>query len=128
MRFVFLGPVFCLQLPSDSASPRTPLLLANLYFCLRGSGLTPYSSCTCRAHQEETRPPKPGFSSECVTKGERGFSRDVSLQDVCELLRLTFIMIMIINIDVNTFYKKIFQNKISFNRKNHNAKLWLPSS
>jgi hypothetical protein len=28
------------------------LLLANLYFCLRGSGLTPYSSCTCRAHQE----------------------------------------------------------------------------
>jgi len=52
MKFVFLGPVFCRQLPSDSASPRTPLLLANLYFCLRGSGLTPYSSCTCRAHKE----------------------------------------------------------------------------
>src|SRR5690606_20206978 len=50
MRFVFLGPVFCLQLPSDSASPRTPLLLANLYFCLRGSGLAPYSSYACRAH------------------------------------------------------------------------------
>jgi len=50
MRFVFLGPVFCRQLPSDSASPRTPLLLANLYFCLRGSGLPPYSSCACRAH------------------------------------------------------------------------------
>ena len=53
MRFVFLGPVLCLQLPSDSASPRTPLLLANLYFCLRGSGLSPYSSCTCRAHQNK---------------------------------------------------------------------------
>ncbi len=54
MRFVSLGQVFCLQLPSDSASPRTPLLLANLYFCLRGSGLTPYSSCTCRAHIKKT--------------------------------------------------------------------------
>lgn len=53
MRFVFLGPVFCLQLPSDSTSPWTPLLLANLYFCLRGSGLTPYSSCACRAHSKK---------------------------------------------------------------------------
>ena len=28
MRFVFLRPRFCLRLPSDSASPRTPLSLA----------------------------------------------------------------------------------------------------
>ena len=66
MRFVFLGPVFCLQLPSDSASPRTPLLLANLYFCLRGSGLTPYSSCTCRAHKYGKSP------VECRTLAVQG--------------------------------------------------------
>src|SRR5688572_5834931 len=29
MRFVFLGPGLCLQLPSDPASRRTPLLLAS---------------------------------------------------------------------------------------------------
>ena len=42
-------------LPPDSASPRTPLLLANLYFCLRGSGLAPYSSYACRAHIKKDR-------------------------------------------------------------------------
>jgi len=26
MRFLFVGPELCLQLPSDSGSPRTPLL------------------------------------------------------------------------------------------------------
>ena len=70
MRFVFLGPVFCLQLPSDSASPRTPLLLANLYFCLRGSGLPPYSSCACRAHIKKfATPPSESanfFREQCV--------------------------------------------------------------
>ncbi|WP_204317779.1 hypothetical protein, partial [Neobacillus sedimentimangrovi] len=53
----------CLQLPSDSASPRTPLLLANLYFCLRGSGLTPYSSCTCRAHIKKPGTKSPGYGA-----------------------------------------------------------------
>jgi hypothetical protein len=28
MRFLFVGPGFCLQLPSDSASRRTPLLFS----------------------------------------------------------------------------------------------------
>jgi len=43
MQFLFVGSNVCLQLPSDSASRRTPLLLANTSYCKAYSGLEPYS-------------------------------------------------------------------------------------
>src|SRR5699024_9436170 len=39
MKFVFLRAEIYRRLLSDSGSPRTPLSLANRYYCLRGSGL-----------------------------------------------------------------------------------------
>ncbi|MDE3839197.1 hypothetical protein C0966_07475 [Bacillus methanolicus] len=55
MKFVFLRPEVCRPLPSDSASPRTPLRQANCYFCLRNSGLAPYRLQPCRAHNKKSR-------------------------------------------------------------------------
>lgn len=52
MQFVSLGSVLCLRLPSDSASRRTPLPLANGYCALRRSGLSPYRQRPCRAHKQ----------------------------------------------------------------------------
>ncbi len=43
MQFLFVGPNVCRQLPSDSQSPTTPLLLANTPYCKAYSGLAPYS-------------------------------------------------------------------------------------
>ena len=43
MRFLFVGPVFCLPLPSDSTSRWTPLRSANRSPCRVGSGLSPPS-------------------------------------------------------------------------------------
>src|SRR5664279_6237892 len=43
MQFLFVGPNVCLQLPSDSTSQWTPLLLANTPYCKAYSGLAPYS-------------------------------------------------------------------------------------
>ncbi len=40
----------CRQLPSDSTSRWTPLLLANASYCKVHSGLAPYSYYTCLAH------------------------------------------------------------------------------
>mgnify|MGYP007084608904 CR=1 FL=1 len=51
MRFLFVGPKVCLRLPSDSASRRTPLPLANASCYRARSGLSPLSCCPCRAHQ-----------------------------------------------------------------------------
>ena len=42
MQFLFVSPNLCRQLPSDSASQRTPLLLANAPYCKAHSGLAPY--------------------------------------------------------------------------------------
>ena len=39
-----------IRLPSDSASRRTPLPLANSSYCQVCSGLPPPSRCPCRAH------------------------------------------------------------------------------
>ena len=54
MRFLFVGPRFCLRLPSDSTSRWTPLPLANSSHCNACSGLTPPSLCACRAHPSST--------------------------------------------------------------------------
>ena len=43
MQFLFVGPNVCRQLPSDSTSRWTPLLLANTPYCKAYSGLAPYS-------------------------------------------------------------------------------------
>lgn len=46
MKFLFVGSNICRQIPSDSQSPTTPLLLANDKCCNSGSGLSPYSVMT----------------------------------------------------------------------------------
>src|SRR3954469_8230780 len=43
MQFLFVGSNVCRQLPSDSTSQWTPLLLANTPYCKAYSGLAPYS-------------------------------------------------------------------------------------
>lgn len=43
MQFLFVGSNVCRQLPSDSPSRWTPLLLANTKYCNSCSGLAPYS-------------------------------------------------------------------------------------
>ncbi|BAK94273.1 hypothetical protein TEH_09460 [Tetragenococcus halophilus NBRC 12172] len=53
MRFLFVSASVCLQLPSDSASRRTPLLLANSSYCQACSGLSPPSYRPCRAHKNQ---------------------------------------------------------------------------
>ena len=53
IQFLFVRPRFCLRLPSDSASRRTPLPLANSSYCQACSGLSPPSYYTCRAHDIE---------------------------------------------------------------------------
>ena len=50
MQFLFVGSNVCRQLPSDSTSRWTPLLLANTPYCKAYSGLAPYSRYTCPAH------------------------------------------------------------------------------
>ena len=50
MQFLFVRPRFCRRLPSDSASRRTPLPLANSSYCQACSGLSPPSDSACRAH------------------------------------------------------------------------------
>ena len=50
MQFLFVRPRFCFRLPSDSASQRTPLPLANSSYCQVCSGLSPPSNNACRAH------------------------------------------------------------------------------
>ena len=56
MQFLFVRPRFCLRLPSDSASRRTPLPLANSSYCQVCSGLSPPSCNACRAHN--VKPPR----------------------------------------------------------------------
>ena len=51
IQFLFVSSTFCRQLPSDSSSRRTPLLLANTSCCKAYSGLAPYSRYTCPAHR-----------------------------------------------------------------------------
>ncbi len=60
IQFLFVRPRFCLRLPSDSASQRTPLSLANSSYCQACSGLPPPSYYACRAHYKN----KDGF---CLT-------------------------------------------------------------
>jgi len=55
MRFLFVGSGLCLQLPSVSASRRTPLPLANASYYQARSGLTPPSYRPCRAHKEKAQ-------------------------------------------------------------------------
>ena len=57
MQFLFVRPVVCLQLPSDSVSRRTPLSLAmRLVLYLLRSGLSPVRTRSCRAHPKKYRP------------------------------------------------------------------------
>ena len=53
MQFLFVRPRFCLRLPSDSASRRTPLPSANSSYCQACSGLPPPSCIACRAHKQQ---------------------------------------------------------------------------
>lgn len=55
MQFLFVRPRFCFRLPSDSASQRTPLPLANSSYCQVCSGLSPPSDNACRAHNKKNR-------------------------------------------------------------------------
>src|SRR5699024_5252218 len=55
MQFLFVSSGFCLQLPSDSASRRTPLPLANSSYCQACSGLSPPSYSPCRAHLKKSQ-------------------------------------------------------------------------
>ncbi len=50
MRFLFVDTWFCLDLPSDSASRRTPLVSANSSYCQVCSGLSPPRFAPCWAH------------------------------------------------------------------------------
>ena len=61
IQFLFVRPRFCLRLPSDSASRRTPLSLANSSYCQACSGLSPPSYYACRAHYKKQ--PKSLFTS-----------------------------------------------------------------
>jgi hypothetical protein len=49
IRFLFIGPRVCLQLPSDSTSRWTPLPLANSSCCQACSKFAPPSYRPCRA-------------------------------------------------------------------------------
>ena len=53
MQFLFVRPRLCRGLPSDSASRRTPLPLANSSYCQVCSGLSPPSCNACRAHYKK---------------------------------------------------------------------------
>ena len=53
IQFLFVRPRFCLRLPSDSASRRTPLSSANSSYCQVCSGLSPPSYYACRAHSKK---------------------------------------------------------------------------
>ena len=53
IQFLFVRPRFCLRLPSDSVSRRTPLSLANSSYCQACSGLSPPSYYACRAHKSK---------------------------------------------------------------------------
>ena len=52
IQFLFVDADLCRQLPSDSQSPTTPLLLANTPYCKACSGLPPYSLYTCLTHKK----------------------------------------------------------------------------
>lgn len=56
IQFLFVRPRFCRRLPSDSASRRTPLPLANSSYCQACSGLSPPSYYACRAHYQKKTP------------------------------------------------------------------------
>ena len=55
IQFLFVRPRFCLRLPLESASRRTPLSLANSSYCQACSGLSPPSYYACRAHYQKMR-------------------------------------------------------------------------
>ena len=63
MRFLSVRSGLCRQLPSDSTSRWTPLLLANTPRCQAYSGLSPPSLCPCWAHNKksQTVQHRPGF-------------------------------------------------------------------
>ena len=59
IQFLFVSSRFCLWLPSDSASRRTPLPLANSSYCKACSGLPPPSYNPCWAHDKTSRGTNP---------------------------------------------------------------------
>ena len=52
--FLFVQSQICRQLPSDSSSRKTPLLLANDSHWQARSGLPPYRYMVCVAHNEKS--------------------------------------------------------------------------
>ena len=72
MRFLFVGPEFCLWLPSDSTSRWTPLPLANTSYCHPCSGLSPPSYRPCWAHKKP--PPCQQGHNSLFKAGLRRFS------------------------------------------------------
>ena len=55
IQFLFVGSHICRQLPSDSTSQWTPLLLANTPYCKACSGLAPYSVITMSGAPKKPR-------------------------------------------------------------------------
>ena len=78
MRFLFVGPRFCLRLPSDSTSRWTPLPLANSSHCNACSGLTPPSLCACRAHPSST-----GFAGAPSEREPKVLDKSAFIRAVC---------------------------------------------
>ena len=82
MQFLFVGSRICRQLPSDSTSQWTPLLLANTPNCKACSGLAPYSVITMSGAHKKRRlcsqrfllsfEPKPSNSGSGYTMGFAG--------------------------------------------------------
>jgi hypothetical protein len=70
MRFLFVGPALCLQLPSDSASQWTPLPANYTPVELVGD-FHPQVSAPCRAHKEKA----PGTTRVRALEFDVGTSR-----------------------------------------------------
>ena len=58
IQFLFVSSGFCVRLPLDSWSPKTPLPFANSSYCKACSGLSPPSYSPCWAHIKKYMTPK----------------------------------------------------------------------
>ena len=87
MRFLFVRSEFCLRLPSDSVSRRTPLPLATASRCRARSGLSPYRTCARRAHRQNGRHPMDVgqiiWKSPGVVKGPQPLQVHSGFDDLC---------------------------------------------
>ena len=86
MKFLFVRPGFCLRLPSDSASRRTPLPLANASYCQGAFGTFTLKLSPMPGTLKRSRPKQFGtasvlfqvikkFTSACCLQGRRRLYR-----------------------------------------------------